>query len=123
MSRPQRLTHVRRARLPFRFDAVEHGRHIRYDATSACGGCVLKPPCTRSQGGRRITRWVDEHLSEAMEQRGRSRPEVMKPRKQLVELRSWRNVAQLSRSQTLSGGNANSVKSVACQDAKGNAHR
>ena len=73
------------ARLTFRFDAVEHGRHIRYYATSACGGCALKPQCTRSQGGRRITRWVDEHLLEAMEQRVRSRPEVMKQRKQLVE--------------------------------------
>jgi transposase len=73
------------ARLTFRFDAVEHGRHIRYDATSACGGCALKPQCTRSQGERRITRWVDEHLLEAMEQRVRSRPEVMKQRKQLVE--------------------------------------
>ena len=72
-------------RLTFRFDAVEHGRHIRYYATSACGGCALKPQCTRSQGGRRITRWVDEHLLEAMEQRVRSRPEVMKQRKQLVE--------------------------------------
>ena len=71
--------------LTFRFDAVEHGRHIRYYATSACGGCALKPQCTRSQGGRRITRWVDEHLLEAMEQRVRSRPEVMKQRKQLVE--------------------------------------
>jgi transposase len=72
-------------RLTFRFDAVEHGRHIRYYATSACGGCALKPQCTRSKGGRRITRWVDEHLLEAMEQRVRRRPEVMRQRKQLVE--------------------------------------
>jgi transposase len=39
------------AQLTFRFDAVEHGRHIRYYATAACGGCPLKPQCTRSQGG------------------------------------------------------------------------
>jgi hypothetical protein len=50
------------ARLTFRFDAVEQGRHIRYEATSAGGGCALKPQCTRSKGGRRMTRWVDEHL-------------------------------------------------------------
>src|SRR5215471_7495852 len=37
------------------------------------------------KGGRRITRWVDEHLLAAMEQRVRSRPEVMRQRKQLVE--------------------------------------
>jgi transposase len=73
------------ARLTCRFDTVEHGRHIRYDAPPACGGCALKQPCTRSKGGRRITRWVDEQLLEEMEPRGRSRPEVMKRRKELVE--------------------------------------
>ena len=72
-------------RLTFRFDAVEHGRHIRYYATSACRTCPLKQQCTRNKGGRRLTRWVDEHLLEAMEQRVRSQPEVMKQRKQLVE--------------------------------------
>jgi hypothetical protein len=73
------------ALLTFRFDPVEHGRHIRYDATPACGGCPLKPQCTRSKGGRRITRWVEEQLLEEMEQRVRSRPEVMKQRKELGE--------------------------------------
>jgi transposase len=73
------------ARLTFRFDTVERGRHIRYDATSACSGCVLKLQCTRKKGGRRLTRWVDEQLLEEMEQRVRSRPEVMKRRKTLVE--------------------------------------
>jgi hypothetical protein len=71
-------------RLTFRLDAVEHGRHIRSAATSACRTCPLKQQCTRNQGGRRLTRWVDAHLLAAMEQRGRSRPEVMKQRKQLV---------------------------------------
>ena len=32
-----------------------------------------------------MTRWVDEHLLEAMEQRVRRQPAVMKQRKQLVE--------------------------------------
>jgi hypothetical protein len=72
-------------RLTFRFDTVEVGRHIRYYATSACRTCPLKQQCTRNKGGRRLTRWVDEHLLEEMEQRVRSRPEVMKQRKQLVE--------------------------------------
>ena len=69
----------------FRFDAVEHGRPMRYDAPPACGSCPLKPQGTRSQGGRRITRWVDEHLWEAMEQRVRRRPEVRKQRQPWVE--------------------------------------
>jgi transposase len=73
------------ARLTFRFDTVELGRHIRYYATSACTDCALKQQCTRNKGGRRITRWVDEQLLEEMEQRVRSRPEVMKRRKELVE--------------------------------------
>jgi transposase len=73
------------ARLTFRFATVELGRHIRYYATSACRACPLKPQCTRNKGGRRLTRWVDEHLLEEMERRVRRRPEVMKQRKQLVE--------------------------------------
>jgi hypothetical protein len=73
------------ALLTFRFDAVEQGRHIRYYATPACGGCALKQQCTRSKGGRRITRWVDEQLLEEMEQRVRSQPEVMKQRKEFVK--------------------------------------
>ena len=71
--------------LTFRFDTVEVGRHIRYYATSACKACKLKSACTRSKEGRRITRWVDEYLLEEMAQRVRSRPEVMKRRKALVE--------------------------------------
>ena len=43
-------------RLTFRFDAVEHGRHIRSDATAACRTCPLKQQCTRNTGGRRLTR-------------------------------------------------------------------
>ena len=72
-------------RLTFRFATVELGRPIRYYATSACKACRLKQQCTRNKGGRRLTRWVDEHLLEEMEQRVRGRPEVMKQRKQLVE--------------------------------------
>jgi transposase len=72
-------------RLTFRFATVELGRPIRCYATSACRTCPLMQQCTRNKGGRRLTRWVDEHLLEEMEQRVRSRPEVMKQRKQLVE--------------------------------------
>jgi Transposase DDE domain len=71
--------------LSFRFDTVELGRHIRNYATSACRTCALKAQCTRNKGGRRITRWVDEHLLEQREQRVRARPEIMPQRKELVE--------------------------------------
>jgi transposase len=81
--------------LSCRFDTVELGRHMRYDATSACRTCTLKARCTRNQGSRRITRWVDEHLLEQMEQRVRARPEIMQQRQEIVEhpfgtmQRSW----------------------------------
>jgi hypothetical protein len=79
-----------------RFATVELGRHIRDDATSACKACPLKSQCTRNQGGRRLTRWVNEPLWEEMEPRVRSRPEVMRQRQQLVErpcgtMKRWRD--------------------------------
>jgi hypothetical protein len=68
-----------------RVDTVERGRHMRDDATSACRTCPLNARCTRNQGSRRITRWVDEHLLEQMEQRVRARPEIMQQRQEIVE--------------------------------------
>jgi hypothetical protein len=68
-----------------RFDTVERGRHMRDDATSACRPCALKAQGTRTKGGRRITRGVDEHLLEQRAPRVRARPESMQQRKELVE--------------------------------------
>ena len=58
---------------------------MRYDATSACRTCPLKAQCTRNQGGRRLTRGVDEQLLAQLEPRGHARPESMTQRKELVE--------------------------------------
>ena len=69
--------------LSCRFATVERGRHMRDDATSAGRTCALNAQCTRHQGGRRITRWVDEPRLEPMEQRVRARPEIRPPRKEL----------------------------------------
>jgi transposase len=71
--------------LTFRFETTELGRHIRYYATAACKRCPLKDQCTRNKDGRRITRWVDEHILERMEERLKAAPEIMQERKQLVE--------------------------------------
>lgn len=74
--------------LSYRFDAVELGRHTRYYATEKCRDCPLRPRCTRQQrkrAGRRITRWVDEHLLEEMAERVKAKPEVMKQRSTMVE--------------------------------------
>ena len=60
--------------LTYRTTTVELGRTIKTYRTSACGHCALQPRCTRNQDGRKLTRWVDEHLLEAMAQRlGRER--------------------------------------------------
>jgi transposase len=71
--------------LSFRFDTVEKGRHIGYYMASACRNCQMKARCTRSKGGRRITRWVHEDILEEMEQRVQSNSEIMKKRKMIVE--------------------------------------
>jgi len=71
--------------LTFRFETEEKGRATRYYATRACGGCPIKARCTENKGGRRITRWADEHVVEAMAERVRAHPEIMKQRKELIE--------------------------------------
>jgi transposase len=73
------------AQLEFRFDTIEKGRHIRYYKTAACRDCPLKEQCTQNKEGRRITRWVDEHLLEAMDTRVKANPQVMKQRSATVE--------------------------------------
>ena len=83
--------------LSFRFETVEKERQIRYYANpSACRCCPLKAKCTRSKDGRRITRWVDEHLLEAMAKRVEANPEMMRKRKEIVEhpfgtIKHWGN--------------------------------
>ena len=64
---------------------MEKSRATRYYATSACGGCPIKARCTENKGGRRITRWADEHLLDAMAERVRANGAIMKQRKELVE--------------------------------------
>ena len=82
--------------LRLRFATSELGRHMRYEATSACRTCPLQAQCTRTNGGRRLTRWGDEERLEPREQRVHARPELMKQRKELVEhpfgtmKRSWK---------------------------------
>src|SRR6266498_1018023 len=73
------------AELTFRFETEEKGRATRYYATSVCGSCPLKPQCTENKGGRRITRWADEHLLEAMAERVQANPALLKQRKELIE--------------------------------------
>jgi transposase len=71
--------------LNFRFETTELGRRIRYYATVRCRECPLKEKCTRNKGGRRITRWISEHLLEEMAERVKQNREKMKLRQQIVE--------------------------------------
>ena len=64
------------ARLTFRCDTVERGRHLRDAAPSACTGGARTQPCPRHHGGRRIPRGVDEQRLEEREPRVRSRREA-----------------------------------------------
>lgn len=72
-------------KLTVRFQSEEKGRIRRYYATSACSDCPLKPKCTRSKTGRRISRWGYEEVMEEMQQRVQLCPEKVKLRKQLAE--------------------------------------
>lgn len=82
--------------LTYRSEGVERGRHIRYYATGACGSCEIKAKCTRNKRGRRITRWVDEHILERMAERVKANPQLMDKRKRIVEhpfgtIKFWSN--------------------------------
>jgi Transposase DDE domain len=44
----------------------------------------MQEQCTRNTGGRRMTRWGDEHILERLEERLNANPEIMQERKQRV---------------------------------------
>ncbi len=72
-------------RLTYRSTTVELGRTIKNYRTRACRTCALKPHCTRNKDGRKLTRWVDEHLLEAMARRLREHRALYAKRKELAE--------------------------------------
>lgn len=71
--------------LTSRATTVELGRTIQNYRTGACGRCALKTRCTRNKNGRKITRWVDEHLLEAMAAHLRRAPDLFRQRTALAE--------------------------------------
>ncbi len=74
------------ATLTYRFTSIEDGRPTRKYATAQCGACPIRAQCTRSpRDGRRISRWEDEHVLDAMAERVRDNPQIMKQRKAIVE--------------------------------------
>ena len=73
------------ATLTYRTTTLELGRMIKNYRTPACGGCALRARCTRNKDGRKLTRWVHEHLLEAMAQRRREQPQLCRQRAALAE--------------------------------------
>ena len=71
--------------LRFHFETTELNRRIRYYWTTKCLKCPIRPQCTREPERRRITRWVHEHLLEAMQERVKAHPEKIQARKSIVE--------------------------------------
>lgn len=71
--------------LSYRTTTVELGRTIKNYRTRACARCALRPRCTRNKDGRKITRWMDEHLLEDMERRLQRERTLFAQRKVLAE--------------------------------------
>ena len=72
--------------LRHRFNSVEQGRPVRSYEIFGCNRCELKSQCSiNKKGRRRITRWVDEAILEAMARRVAENPEKIELRKCLAE--------------------------------------
>jgi hypothetical protein len=71
-------------RLTYRYSNEEDGKELRRYWTTVCSNCPLKPHCTTGPE-RRITRWVHEHVLEAVQQRLDANPNAMRQRRETVE--------------------------------------
>jgi transposase len=72
--------------LSYRFNSVEQGRRVRSYEIFGCNSCELKSKCSvNKRGRRRITRWLDEAILEAMARRVAEHPEKVELRKCLAE--------------------------------------
>jgi transposase len=71
-------------RLIYRFTREEKGKKIRRYWSSACPHCPIKSQCTTGDY-RRVSRWEQEAVLEALELRLDKEPERMRARRQTVE--------------------------------------
>jgi transposase len=72
--------------LSYRFDSVEQGRAVHSYEIYGCNSCELKSKCSiNKRGRRRITRWINESIMEAMARRVAEHPEKVELRKCLAE--------------------------------------
>ena len=76
---------VRRAeKLSLSHDRREDGKLIRRYWTNVCRQCPLKPKCTTGNE-RRIPRWENEDVLEAVQERLDRNPDAMRTRREVVE--------------------------------------
>jgi transposase len=71
-------------RLKFYYANEENGQKLRRYWTNACRMCAIKDQCTTGTQ-RRITRWENEHVLEAMQKRLDENPQAMRIRRETVE--------------------------------------
>ena len=71
-------------RLECRFTNIENDLNLRRYWTNVCQTCALKSGCTTGVQ-RRITRWENEHVVEAVWRRLDQNPEAMRQRRETVE--------------------------------------
>ncbi len=62
----------------------ENGQKLRRYWTNACRMCAIKDQCTTGTQ-RRITRWENEHVLEAVQKRLDENPQAMRVRRETVE--------------------------------------
>ena len=71
-------------RLKFYYANEENGQKLRRYWTNACRMCAIKDQCTTGTQ-RRITRWENEHVLEAVQKRLDENPQAMRVRRETVE--------------------------------------
>jgi hypothetical protein len=71
-------------RLTYRFTSEEAGLEMRKYWTTACSECAIRARCTTGRE-RRISRWVNEHVIEQVQERLDANPDLMRVRRETVE--------------------------------------
>ncbi len=70
--------------LIYRYTREQDGLALRYYWTSFCAGCAMKDQCTPSKE-RRVSRWENEAVLEAVQRRLDANPQAMRQRRETVE--------------------------------------
>jgi transposase len=71
--------------LTLRSVSVENGMNIQIYWTTKCADCPLKAQCISSNAPRRIRRWEQEAVIDAMQERLDRKPDAMRTRRATVE--------------------------------------